>query len=273
LKEETSGTSKGNILRCLNPEDVPKFIGYLKQESAHAINQLVGRRKKTIWARGYDKPIFLDYQKFLNKFAYTILNPWKDQQVQHMDNYKGVSSWNLFMEDKDSRICRMISRSSITPLEDPRRPWKESHNKLMELFKKNKKEISVKFSFYTWKECFPETADLSDSEVRKLMLDAIQTFSEETGKTLPHKSTYTDQSKQSILETYTPEKFSKRMICLSYFKELRINFIDFYKEQVRLAREVFSKWKLGDLSVPYPPGMFPPNLPRLTNLVPQMIPI
>lgn len=32
-----------------NPEHVPAFVGYVKCEIAHAINRLLGRRRKTIW--------------------------------------------------------------------------------------------------------------------------------------------------------------------------------------------------------------------------------
>src|SRR5690606_7274325 len=33
-----------------DPEHLSPFVGYVKAETAHAINRLLGRRKKTVWA-------------------------------------------------------------------------------------------------------------------------------------------------------------------------------------------------------------------------------
>lgn len=259
------------LIRCINPEDIPRFIGYIKQESAHAINRLVGRRRNTIWVEGYDKPIILDYRKFLDCFAYATLNPYKDQLVPDMKEFKGVSTWALFKEDISVRSCRLISRSSVTKLHNPHEPWRENDMKLQELYRVNKQEIAVELNFYSWKKCFKETEGLSDMEVRKLMLDELLKYSEEIKKSFTPKSKYPDLSKQSLLKEYSPRKFGKKTICLSFFKDLRIDFINFYKDKVHKAKEVFERWKLGDFSMQFPSGMFAPSLPRLVNLVPQLV--
>jgi len=44
------------ILVVNNPEDIPGFIGYFKRESAHMLNRVLGRRKRTVWCEGYDSP-------------------------------------------------------------------------------------------------------------------------------------------------------------------------------------------------------------------------
>ena len=261
------------LLRCQDPETVSSFVGYIKQEAAHAINRLVGRRKKTIWVAGSDKPVILDYKKFLDCFAYILLNPFKDQLVPDMKNYKGVCSFALFMDDKNVRPCRIISRSSVVVLNNPHTPWKESDEKLKELLKNNKKQGEVKFDFYSWKKCFPETAKLSDFEARQLMLEELEKFKTEAIKNKKPKTYFADLSKQSLLKIYTPKKFGKKMICLSYFKELRVDFIDYFKDKVRKAKAVFQSWKQGDLSKKYPVGMFAPHVPRLVNLVPALVPV
>jgi len=59
------------IIRVINPDDVPRFVGYLKSEMAHMVNKLLGRRRKTIFNREYDSPKFLTpedikkYKKYL----------------------------------------------------------------------------------------------------------------------------------------------------------------------------------------------------------------
>ena len=49
------------ILLIDNPENAYKFIGYVKQETAHALNRLLGRRRKTVWVEDYDAPTILGF--------------------------------------------------------------------------------------------------------------------------------------------------------------------------------------------------------------------
>ena len=261
------------LLGCQDPEQMPAFIGYIKQESAHAINRLLGRRRKTVWAEGYDSPIILDYQKFLFCLAYVKLNPLKDLIVPNMESFKGISTWDAFKKDRNSRKARVISRDSITKLRNPHQPWIESDKVLKELFEKNKMSLELKFDFYSWKECFPETRVLSDLEVRRMMLESLGKYEASLLDRPEMKKKYHDHSKQSMLKSYVPKKYGKKMICLSDFKELRIDYINYYKDKIAEAKHAYKQWKKGDFRIPYPLGLFAPPLPRTANLVPSFVPI
>ena len=113
------------IIRITNPETVPLFIGYIKQETSHALNRLMGRRKKTIWAEGYDSPTILDSTKVLQQIAYVLLNPVKDRLVSDMDEYPGFSSYSMMKENKIVFKTDRIFRDSIHKLKEPRKPWLE----------------------------------------------------------------------------------------------------------------------------------------------------
>ena len=39
----------------------------------------------------------------------------------------------------------------------------------------------------------------------------------------------------------------------------------FFKALMQKARAVRQRWKLGDVAVPYPPGLYPPGMPKLAN--------
>jgi hypothetical protein len=67
--------------------------------------------------------------------------------------------------------------------------------------------------------------------------------------------------------SYRPERIGRRMWCLSEKRSIRATFIRFFKELMHEARAVRQKWKLGDLTVPYPPGLYPPSMPKLANVV------
>jgi hypothetical protein len=72
---------------------------------------------------------------------------------------------------------------------------------------------------------------------------------------------------QALDTTYRPNRNGRRMWCLSERRNLRIAFITFFKKLMRRARAVREKWKIGDFTVPYPPGLHPPSMPKLANVI------
>ena len=65
--------------------------------------------------------------------------------------------------------------------------------------------------------------------------------------------------------TYRSKRNGRRMWCLSEKRSVRAEFIRFFKELMRKARAVRERWKTGDVTVPYPPGLYPPSMPKLAN--------
>jgi hypothetical protein len=65
--------------------------------------------------------------------------------------------------------------------------------------------------------------------------------------------------------TYRPSRKGRRMWCLSEKRSARLEFIRFFKALMTKARAVRERWKLGDVTVPYPPGLYPPSMPKLAN--------
>jgi hypothetical protein len=67
--------------------------------------------------------------------------------------------------------------------------------------------------------------------------------------------------------TYRPRRKGRRMWCLSEKRSVRVEFIRFFKALMQKARAVRELWKLGDVTVPYPPGLYPPSMPKLANML------
>jgi hypothetical protein len=67
--------------------------------------------------------------------------------------------------------------------------------------------------------------------------------------------------------TYRPRRRGRRMWCLSEKRSVRVEFIRFFKALMQKARAVRERWKLGDVTVPYPPGLYPPSMPKLANVL------
>ena len=250
------------LLRVTDPEAVPLFIGYIKQETAHALNRLIGRRQKTIWVDGYDSPTILDSHTALNKLAYVLLNPVKDQLVSDMNQYPGVSTYRLLYEEKDTVTVERIFRDAVNKVKNPAKPWLEE--KSYQFDDERKSELEFKLHPYAWKECFADTKELSDAEAREVMLEVLKTEEEKIEK---KKDLDPERLKhQSLVAEYRPKKFGKRMICLSISPKHRRKFINLYRYLVDLGLEALKSWREGKI-VPFPAGLFPPCLPRTTNLI------
>jgi hypothetical protein len=52
---------------------------------------------------------------------------------------------------------------------------------------------------------------------------------------------------------------------MSENRDLRIRFIQFLKSLFAEARSIRERWKVGDYSLPYPLGLYPPSMPKLAE--------
>jgi len=65
--------------------------------------------------------------------------------------------------------------------------------------------------------------------------------------------------------TRLSSRAGKRMWCMSENRDLRIRFIQFLKSLFAEARSIRERWKVGDYSLPYPLGLYPPSMPKLAE--------
>ena len=61
---------------------------------------------------------------------------------------------------------------------------------------------------------------------------------------------------------YVSPKKVKRMLCISDDIPLRRATINDIRAREEEGREVVKRWSIGDFSVQYPLGLFPPSLPK-----------
>lgn len=258
------------MLMAKNPEDLCKFVGFVKQEIAHAVNRLLARRRQTVWAARFDSPILLTFEDILKYFKYIFTNPVKDGLSSTPSLYPGVSSWRMFKESIQKRGCLKISRDSLFRLSNPEEPYKESEARLRILRKQSKNKFkTLTVEPFAWKRNFVESQNLSDEEIKALILDLVEQEIKEVSKTRLARGLLTTApsslQKQSMTREYYPKKFGKRMICICSDKKLRKSVISFYQWLCEKAKFIYQKWKMGDFSLPFPSGLFPPSLPRRIN--------
>jgi hypothetical protein len=104
------------VLVVIDPDHVEAFFRYFKTESAHMINGLLGRNKRTLWCEGYDSPIVLTPMRALIAISYLYSNPAKDNLETSIDRYPGFSSWKMFQSGKLTRQWKRLRRPQFAPI-------------------------------------------------------------------------------------------------------------------------------------------------------------
>lgn len=257
-----------------NPNDVPDFVGHFKTESAHYINGLLGRRKRTVWCEGYDSPIVLTFRRALMVIAYFYGNPAKDNLTEDIDSYPGFSTWRMFRKGVNRTVCKRVSRPQFTLL------TKDSHNlrgytkRAEEIAKAATSEIELTIDPNAWLEAFGIVDPDEQKRVNRLLVERVRTL-EARASSLRIRDNKIVVGRERLINqkfdlTYLPNRSGKRMWCLSEKRSVRTQFIKFFKDLMVRAREVRRRWRIGDFSVPYPPGLHAPNVPRLADVLSVM---
>ncbi len=257
------------LLVVNDPEQVSAFIGYVKQEASHAVNRLLGRRQKTIWKAEYDSPSILDYETVMDVLVYTYTNPVAAGLECSIEKYPGVSSWQLMKNKKYLSWHPVYTRDSIPKLKNPVHPDREDVEVSRLLNDASTKALKFRFEPFAWKYCFEATRGVSDEELLVELVSRIRCKEMEYEEERKRNNIFVAGAQSliasSMLRQYTPQKFGKKMICISKDKKLRIQFITFFKTVCKKAKDVYQKWKRNDFSLEYPVGLFMPPYPRTIN--------
>jgi len=259
-----------------NPEHVSKFVGYVKCEISHAVNLLLGRSRKTVWAEGYDSPPILTPDDVQRYIQYIYLNPAKANLVNSIDEYPGVSSWEMFVLNKESVSVKAIPRCLIAPLASPALSIGEQKRLVNHYLTQNLLEFEFEIEPFAWLECFPAlSADKHALQYKTETISALQASQQQllTERAKANKTVIgsTVLRRQSMLLEYQPKKFGRRMICICSDKKLRKSYIAFFKKLSYKAHKVYKCWKLGEFSAKIPPGFFAPCAPVIVSAIQLVI--
>jgi REP element-mobilizing transposase RayT len=245
------------IITVICPESVDSFIQYLKRESAHSVNRLLGRRKRTIWCEGYDSPIILDLEKLLDLIAYVYANASKADLCDSIEKYPGLSSWHMFLTGQ-SLESKRYTRDSI-PVIGAGSVSLNRQRKIISELESNSKDINrFTLSPYAFLKSF-ET-DYSEEELKEEIIRRVRILEEESrrnrSKALPSQI---ELQTSGIELDYLPKKFGKRMICLSTDKTSRAAYISWYKQLCEQASTIYREFKNKLSELFLPPGVFSPG--------------
>lgn len=252
-----------------NPDDVKDFMERFKTESAHAVNRLLGRRKRTIWCEGYDSPTLLTVTDVIDKIAYLYTNPAKDNLEDSIDRYPGISSWRGFIAKRHTKQCPWIKRDELFPLQSTTLTLKQSEGLARRL--KTRATESHLFEIHpdAWMGAFniedpKEQAEINAAIVRRVgeREEEFRKERQKEGKSVMGRERL---ALQPMDKPYIPNRHGRKMWCISSDLELRKAFISMLKHLVERAREVYERWRVGDFSAPFPAGLYPPAMRKLVE--------
>lgn len=250
-----------------NPEDVPGFIRYFKTESGHMINAVLGRVKRTVWCEGYDSPIVLTPIRAQLAISYLYSNPSKDNLEESIDLFPGLSSWEMFRSGIHAQSWKRLRRPAFKEL--PRHSSKIYAAEAERLLSEAASSETFTLDPDAWLRAFK----IVDLKEQKRWNDSIVTHIRSIEERAKRRRVVEKKGvlgrhrliSQIMDLTYRPRRCGRRMCCLTEDRSLRISFINSLKILYTEATQVALKWKLGDFSSPFPPGFYPPSMPKLAE--------
>lgn len=256
------------ILVVDSPQDVSNFMCYLKGEISHAINRLLGRRQKTIWQDGYDSPIILTPDKVKSYIKYLYQNPSKAGLVHSIDEYPGVSSWEMFKRNQYSKEYSKLSRDLIPCLSTPDLGINEQKRIVEDFNKLQLPKYNLILEPNAWRESLGcNHASLSDEQIIAEIKQEEETLKSNRIKKNKTILGSTALRRESMTKEYAPKKYTRRMICLCSDLCLRKAFVETFKFLSSLAEKAYRAWKSGDFSLSIPPSMFCPRRPEFASAI------
>jgi len=255
------------LLIVKDPEDIPKFMHYLKLELAHAVNRLLGRTGQSFWVEGYDSPMVLSPEKFLERMEYLYLNPTDAGLERSIEKYPGSNSFSSLSETLATKSCKKVSRDQVPELPERylnKKQRRELANMLSEVRGIN---YELKIEPWAWLQCYSSSKEWDLNEVRERFLTCLRAEEARIAKAKVSVIGAERLEAQDIRQAYKSERSGKKMICMSHCPEQRRTVIEFVKNQTRRAREAYQRRKAGESSALPPPGFFLPGGALLANLV------
>jgi hypothetical protein len=253
-----------------DPACVPAFVGYLKGETAHAVNHLRGRKKRTVWCDGFDSPIILDAENAIKAIDYIYSNPQRANLVEKIEDYPHFSTWEVFLAGGEERSVLRIPRDSIPAL--PKRTLSLSEQKKLacKLKEEGREECQLIFDPDAWMECFDGLINKDPEEVNQIIIERLRAQEQalNAARNKPVMGAHALML-EPIDREYEPKKRGKRMVCLSTIKALRVAFVRWFREHCAQAIPIR---QATDWLHSLPPGLFAPGGALRANLNPRFVP-
>lgn len=259
------------VLVVINPDHVDAFFRHFKTESAHMLNGLLGRNKRTLWCEGYDSPVVLTPTRALIAIAYLYSNPSKDNLETCIDSYPGFSSWKIFQSGHFTRQWKRLRRPQFTPITRDANNLRGYTKRAEEIAAASDEVQTFTLEPNAWMEAFGYHSPEQQRKLNEQLIARIRVIEDRAERRRLRENRRVFGRERLIAQvfdtTHRPKRSGRRMWCLSERRSMRVEFIKFFKALMQRARAVRERWRLGDVAIAYPPGLYPPSMPKLANVL------
>jgi len=252
------------------PVDVRGFMERVKTESAHAINRLLGKRKRTVWCERYDSPVVLDEEATIDKIASLYLRVSESDLAESIEKYPGFTSWDYHKRGKRVYHTHRIPRDAFPLLPRDTDLKDEHYRSIVRRLKHKKEKLSFQIEPDGWMKAFGilgrEKQAAVNAEIEKRIRKGEAVYKALREKKEKHVLERKVLTEIQIGTSFIPEQMEDKMICFGSIEQLRKYYITMVKTTFALADEIFIKWKEGDFTTPFPLGLYPARRLRLAEL-------
>lgn len=246
------------IIRVTDSEKAYKFVGYIKGESAAAINLLLGRKKHTVWQDGFDSPIILTSDKVIEKIVYIYLNPAKARLVGTIDEYPGLSSWKALTTGKQTRSVKWIRRATIRKLAKVKMTYSEQVEVLSKLRKANDTRHDLTVSPYAFTKSFRDMRHFKPEVIEREIVRRVRAGEDEYKKLDPEVMGERKITRQAINAPYESKRAGRRSLFISSNIDLRVTALEWHKKKSDKAKAAWKTLKYA-LKSELPAGFYGPG--------------
>lgn len=257
-----------------SPDQLGHFVEYIKRESAHAINNLLGRNQRTVWADGYYFSVINDAEKLKERLAYFYTNPTRAGLVESIDEYPGFTSWEKGYQPVITITERHVGRETIPALSSPAMTDQEDIRLAASLGKKSKKINTIEVDTLCWLKCYESTKNADREQVAQEIRDRVYGAERLIAKERKYPVIGGPElRRQSMLKPHAPKKFGPRMLCMGTDVEHRKMLIRWFKSLFAEREELRKKLSPQEFLKQVFPGFFRPGGYMDANLNPLFVPI
>ena len=221
-----------HMLAVINsPQDASPFIGYIKQETAAMINRICGVRQNTIWTDSFDSTFIMTPDKAIDRIKYIYKNPVKAHLVKSINDYPGVTSWNMFKSGINKTRHLWLKRSEFYQIKNLHALSESAQSKIID------KMAGDEPAYHTfepepnaWMDCFSEFGNIDREAFNQNLIKEI--LAEE--REIKHENGVVGREglkTQLINKEFKSKKYGKKMFCMSSDIELRTRYIELFKTE------------------------------------------
>jgi len=256
------------VLVVLDPGDVYNFVGYIKRESAHAINNLLGRNQRTVWQQGYDSPHVASAEALINRLVYHYTNPQRAGLVEKIEDYPNINSWEALNSGEQRIPAKRIHRYSIPELAKSTLSLQQESELAKELRESGTEDLELLIEPNAWMDCFEDSKGADPKTLNAEIINRVRATEKHLDAIRPRGVLGAHKLKLQRIDTpHTPKTSGKKMIIIDTIRARCKAYIKWFKQDQEQARQARKYRDKADFSVPLPPGFFLPGGALLSNLM------